>query len=134
MSGWNTVFNSTREVFTPSLVSVLVVILVNIPILALTGVEGKMFQPMAFAVIIALLAALVLALTFVPAVVAIFLTGRIEEKENRIVQVARQAYAPVLDAALRLRVPVLAGAVASSSSAAGWRPGWARVRPEPGRG
>ncbi len=108
----NTVFKSTREVFTPSLVSVLVVILVNIPILALTGVEGKMFQPMAFAVIIALLAALVLSLTFVPAAVAIFLTGRIEEKENRIVRVARRAYAPVLDAALRLRVPVLAGAVA----------------------
>jgi cobalt-zinc-cadmium resistance protein CzcA len=108
----NTVFNSTREVFTPSLVSVLVVILVNIPILALTGVEGKMFQPMAFAVIIALLAALVLSLTFVPAAVAIFLTGRIEEKENRIVQVARRSYAPVLDTALRLRVPVLAGAVA----------------------
>ena len=106
------VFRSTREVFTPSLVSVLVVILVNIPLLALTGVEGKMFQPMAFAVIIALLAALVLSLTFVPAAVAIFLSGRIEERESRIVRVARRAYAPVLDAALRLRVPVLAGAVA----------------------
>ena len=70
-----------------------------------------MFQPMAFAVIIALVAALVLSLTFVPAAVAIFLTGRIEEKENRIVQGARRAYAPVLDAALRRRVPVLGAAV-----------------------
>ena len=70
-SGCNTVFKATREVFTPSLVSVLVVILVNLPILALTGVEGKMFQPMAFAVIMALLAALALSLTFVPAAVAL---------------------------------------------------------------
>jgi cobalt-zinc-cadmium resistance protein CzcA len=107
----NTVFAATREVFTPSLVSVLVVILVNLPILALTGVEGKMFQPMAFAVIIALTAALVLSLTFVPAALAVFLTGRIEEKENRIVKLARRGYAPVLDRALRFRVPVLAGAV-----------------------
>ena len=94
----NTVFTSTREVFTPSLVSVLVVILVNLPILALTGVEGKMFQPMAFAVIIALLAALMLSLTFVPAAVALLLTGHIDEKENRIMQVARRP-TPVLIAA-----------------------------------
>jgi len=106
------VFSATREVFTPSLVSVLVVILVNIPLLALTGVEGKMFQPMAFAVIMALLAALVLSLTFVPAAVAIFLTGRIDERENRVVQAARRGYAPVLDAALHQRGAVLAGAVA----------------------
>jgi len=106
------VYSATREVFTPSLVSVLVVILVNIPLLALTGVEGKMFQPMAFAVILALLAALVLSLTFVPAAVAVVLTGHIEERENRLVQGARRAYAPVLEGALRRRVPVLAGAVA----------------------
>lgn len=107
----NTVFVATREVFAPSLVSVLVVILVNLPILALSGVEGKMFQPMAFAVILALLSALVLSLTFVPAAVAILLTGKIEEKENLLVRGARRAYVPVLDAALRLRLPILAGAV-----------------------
>lgn len=98
-----TVFAATREVFTPSLVSVLVVILVNLPILALSGVEGKMFRPMAFAVIMALLAALVLSLTFVPAAVAIFLNGKISEKENFIVSGARRLYAPVLETALRLR-------------------------------
>ena len=70
----HTVFAATREVFTPSLVSVLVVILVNLPILALTGVEGKMFRPMALTVIMALIAALVLSLTFVPAAVALFMT------------------------------------------------------------
>ena len=106
------VFKATREVFTPSLISVLVVILVNLPILALTGVEGKMFRPMAFAVIMALLAALALSLTFVPAAVALFLRGKIEEKENLIVRSAKRFYVPVLDTALRLRMPFLAGAVA----------------------
>lgn len=106
-----TVFTATREVFTPSLVSVLVVILVNLPILALTGVEGKMFRPMALTVIIALVAALVLSLTFVPAAVALFLRGKIEEKENAIVRSARSAYASILDQALRLRAPILASAV-----------------------
>lgn len=108
----NGVFTATREVFTPSLVSVLVVILVNLPLLALTGVEGKMFRPMALAVIMALLAALVLSLTFVPAAVALLLRGKIEEKENLIVRGAKRAYAPALVAALRWRVPFLAGAVA----------------------
>ena len=106
-----TVFAATREVFKPSLVSVLVVILVNVPILALTGIEGKMFRPMALTVIIALIAALVLSLTFVPAAVALFLRGKIEEKENVIVRGARTAYAPILDAALRFRGFVLAGAL-----------------------
>lgn len=105
------VFTATREVFTPSLVSVLVVILVNLPLLALTGVEGKMFRPMALAVIMALLAALVLSLTFVPAAVALLLRGHIEEKENFIVRSAKRFYAPALETALRLRVPFVAGAV-----------------------
>ena len=106
------VFAGTREVFTPSLVSVLVVILVNLPILALTGVEGKMFRPMALTVIIALLSALVLSLTFVPAAIALFLTGKIEEKENAIVRGARRLYAPAFDFAMRLRLPVIGAAVA----------------------
>ncbi len=107
-----TVFEATREVFTPSLISVLVVILVNLPILALTGVEGKMFRPMALTVIIALLAALALSLTFVPACVALLLKGRIEERENAVVRTARRMYAPILDAALQFRWPILAGAAA----------------------
>jgi cobalt-zinc-cadmium resistance protein CzcA len=106
------VFAGTREVFTPSLVSVLVVVLVNLPILALTGVEGKMFRPMALTVIIALLAALALSLTFVPAAVALFLTGKIEEKENAIVRGARRLYTPAFDFAMRLRLPVIGAAVA----------------------
>ncbi|HCS64900.1 MAG TPA: CusA/CzcA family heavy metal efflux RND transporter [Cellvibrio sp.] len=106
-----TVFSATREVFTPSLISVLVVILVNLPILALTGVEGKMFTPMALAVIMALIGALILSLTFVPAAVALLLTGKIEEKDNRIVVKAKEAYTPTLDFALKRRVPILVGAI-----------------------
>jgi len=108
---FQTVFSATREVFTPSLISVLVVILVNLPILALTGVEGKMFTPMALAVIMALLGALVLSLTFVPAAVALFLTGHIEEKEIKLVQKAKQVYAPVLAFGMTWRARILAGAV-----------------------
>lgn len=108
---FQTVYTATREVFTPSLISVLVVILVNLPILALTGVEGKMFTPMAMAVIMALLGALVLSLTFIPAAVALFVTGRIDEKDNRVVREAKKAYTPTLSFALKRRVPILAGAV-----------------------
>ena len=108
----HTVFTATREVFTPSLVSVLVVILVNLPILALTGVEGKMFMPMALTVIMALIAALVLSLTFVPAAVALFMRGRIQETENMIVRGAKWVYAPVLESALRFRAVYLMAAVA----------------------
>ena len=107
---FETVFAASREVFTPSLVSVLVVILVNLPLLALTGVEGKMFGPMAVTVILALLAALVLSLTFVPAGVALLLNGRIEEQDNALVRGARRVYAPILDFALRFRASILAAA------------------------
>jgi cobalt-zinc-cadmium resistance protein CzcA len=108
---FQTVFAATREVFAPSLISVLVVILVNLPILALTGVEGKMFTPMAMAVIMALLSALVLSLTFVPAAVALFMTGHIEEKDNFIVRHSKRFYAPVLAWALKFRVLVLSAAL-----------------------
>jgi cobalt-zinc-cadmium resistance protein CzcA len=106
------VFQATREVFKPSLVSVIVVVLVNLPIFALTGVEGKMFWPMAFTVVVALLAALVLSLTFVPAAVALALSGRISEKENPVVAAVRRVYEPALAFALRRRLAVVAGAVA----------------------
>ncbi|MCP5324825.1 MAG: CusA/CzcA family heavy metal efflux RND transporter [Oceanospirillaceae bacterium] len=105
------VFSATREVFTPSLISVLVVILVNLPILALTGVEGKMFTPMATTVIMALIAALILSLTFVPAAVALLLTGHIEEKDSIVVRKAKQGYTRVLEIALRLRLPILGSAI-----------------------
>ena len=108
----HTVYAATREVFTPSLVSVLVVILVNLPLLALAGVEGKMFRPMALAVILALVSALILSLTFVPAAVALFMSGKIAEKDNFVVRGAKRLYEPVLAFAMRMRVAILVGAVA----------------------
>ncbi|MGH8077321.1 MAG: efflux RND transporter permease subunit, partial [Lysobacter sp.] len=105
------VFEATREVFKPSLVSVIVVALVNIPIFTLTGVEGKMFHPMAFTVVVALLGALILSVTFVPAAVALFVTGGVEEKENRAMQWARKVYRPALDFVLENRAPTVAAAV-----------------------
>ena len=109
---FHVVFAATREVFTPSLISVLVVILVNVPIFALTGVEGKMFAPMAFTVVLALLGALLLSLTFVPAAVALAMRGKIDEKENYVVRTARRGYLPLLSMALRHRRPTVAIAVA----------------------
>ena len=105
------VYMATREVFLPSLVSVIVVVLVNLPIFALTGVEGKMFWPMAFTVVLALLSALVLSVTFVPAAVALALSGRLSEKENPIVAAVKRVYAPALGFALQQRIAVAAGAV-----------------------
>ena len=105
---FDAVFEATREVFKPSLVSVVVVILVNLPIFALTGVEGKMFHPMAFTVVVALIGALLLSVTFVPAAVALFVTGRVTERENPIVAGAARLYRPALGWALQNRAPVVA--------------------------
>lgn len=103
---------ATSEVIRPSLFGVLIITLVYIPIFALTGVEGKMFHPMALTVVMALTAALVLSLTFVPAAVALFVTGRVDEKEGRIMRSARRGYAPALDWALRRPVMLAVGAAA----------------------
>lgn len=105
------VLHASREVFIPSLLSVLVVILVNVPILALTGVEGKMFTPMAATVIMALIAALILSLTFVPAAVALLLTGPINEQENKWLQATKYYYSRVINQALRLRRVILSAAL-----------------------
>lgn len=104
--------SATSEVIRPSLFGVLIIALVYVPIFALTGVEGKMFHPMAITVVMALTAALILSLTFVPAAIALFVTGKVEEKESRLMGWARRGYAPALDAALRLRSVFIVGAVA----------------------
>jgi cobalt-zinc-cadmium resistance protein CzcA len=101
---------ATSEVIRPSLFGVMIIALVYVPIFALTGVEGKMFHPMAITVVMALTAALVLSLTFVPAAVALFVSGKVEERESRLMLWARKAYEPALEAALRLRVAVVVGA------------------------
>lgn len=104
--------DATVEVIKPSIFGVIIITLVYVPIFALSGVEGKMFHPMAFTVVLALTAALLLSLTFVPAAVALFVTGKVSEKESAIMRGARSVYQPMLDQALRLRTFVVAGAVA----------------------
>jgi len=104
--------SASDEVIRPSLFGVLIITLVYVPIFALTGVEGKMFHPMAITVVMALTAALVLSLTFVPAAVALFVTGRVEETDSRVMRGARRSYAPALDWALKRPVPLAVAAVA----------------------
>ena len=89
-----------------------IIIMVYVPILALAGVEGKLFHPMALTVIFALTAAFILSLTFVPAMVALLVRGKISEGENFLMCTARRVYAPVLDFALRRRVAVVIAALA----------------------
>ena len=102
----------TRQVARPVFFSVLVILLVYVPIVTLTGVDGKMFRPMAAAVIMALLASLVLALTFVPAAAATVLRARdVPAREPWLVRVAEHAYAPMLRAATRFPAIVAAAAV-----------------------
>ncbi|MFA0812145.1 efflux RND transporter permease subunit [Microbulbifer epialgicus] len=106
------VFQATNEVIRPSLFGVLIITVVYIPLFTLTGVEGKMFHPMAATVVMALLAALVLSLTVVPAAVAVFLTGKISEKENKVIVATKSLYKPMLIAAMKVRWLVLSGALA----------------------
>lgn len=94
------VFESTREVFNPAVFGVLIIMLVYLPIFALNGVEGKMFHPMAFTVVFALLGALIFSMTFVPAALAIFVKGKVKHGENSIMRVARRAYEPLLHMSL----------------------------------
>ncbi len=96
-----------------------IIITVYIPILFLTGVEGKMFRPMALTVIFALSAAFVLSLTFVPAMVALWVRGPVRERENPLIALVKRAYQPTLRWALRLRWLVVVGAVAACAGA-GW--------------
>ncbi len=93
--------SATAEVIRPSLFGLGIIAAVYLPIFALTGVEGKMFHPMAITVVLALTGAMLLALTFVPAAIALFLGGRVQEKENRLMAWLRARYAPLLERALR---------------------------------
>ena len=100
--------SATTEVIKPSLFGLFIIAAVYLPIFSLSGVEGKMFHPMAFTVVIAITAAMLLSLTFVPAAVAMFVSGRVAEKENRVMQGFRRAYAPLLERVVAWRVAVVA--------------------------
>ena len=104
-------FEATKEVRGATLFGELIIAVVYIPIFALTGVEGKMFHPMAFTVVLALLGAMILSVTFVPAAVAIFITGKVSEKDNIAIRGAKTLYRPVLRFVLTIRPAVALAAV-----------------------
>ncbi|WP_299195947.1 CusA/CzcA family heavy metal efflux RND transporter [uncultured Erythrobacter sp.] len=105
------VASASAEVIRPSIFGVIIITVVYLPIFALEGIEGKTFHPMAITVVLALTAAMILSLTLVPAAVAMFVTGKVEEKENRLMRWISNGYAPLLGKVLSRPKPVLAGAV-----------------------
>ncbi|RBL68542.1 CusA/CzcA family heavy metal efflux RND transporter [Pseudomonas sp. MWU13-2625] len=90
------VFAAAKEARRPLIFGQLIIMVVYLPIFALSGVEGKMFHPMAFTVVIALLGAMLLSVTFVPAAIALFVTGKVKEEEGAVMRGARRIYAPAL--------------------------------------
>ncbi|AMS16033.1 cation transporter [Pseudomonas chlororaphis] len=90
------VFAAAREARRALIYGQLIIMVVYLPIFALSGVAGKMFHPMAFTVVIALLGAMILSVTFVPAAIALFVTGKVKEEENFVMRGARRGYEPVL--------------------------------------
>jgi cobalt-zinc-cadmium resistance protein CzcA len=105
------VAKASAEVIRPSLFGIVIITVVYLPIFALTGIEGKTFHPMAITVMLALTAAMLLSLTFVPAAVALFVTGKVEEKENRVMGWLTARYAPLLDATMARGKLLLGGAL-----------------------
>ncbi len=98
---------ATKEVSKPSIFGGLIIMIVYLPILTLTGIEGKMFQPMAFTVLAALVGAMILSITFIPAMVAQFSSGHISEKENLLLKWVRNMYKPLLNFSLNNRPTVI---------------------------
>ncbi|MEO3715250.1 efflux RND transporter permease subunit [Roseateles flavus] len=101
------VFAAAREARRPLLFGQLIIMVVYLPLFALNGVEGKMFHPMAFTVVTALVGAMLLSVTFIPAAVALLIGDKVDEKENRLMGWAKRAYAPLLDWSLANKPLVL---------------------------
>lgn len=102
-----TVVSASKEMIQPTVYGQAIIILVYVPLLTFSGVEGKMFEPMALTVILALVSAFILSLTAVPALIAILITGRIKEGENGIVRALKRCYAPMLAWAIRSPIPAI---------------------------
>jgi heavy metal efflux system protein len=102
------VLSASNEVIRPSLFGVGIITLVYLPLFTLTGVEGKMFQPMAITVVLALLVAMLLSLIFIPAMLGLCMSGNVAEHENWLMRGARHLYRPLLVLALRLRWALVA--------------------------
>jgi len=109
---FDTVLSASKEVGNPTFFGVLIITIVYIPILALTGIEGKMFKPMALTVMMALVGAMILSFTLMPVLCSFFLKGRISEKDNWIIGFLKKLYAPTLRFAFKFRWLVMLGALA----------------------
>ncbi len=107
-----TILEACMEVAHPVVFAVAIIGIVYLPILSLRGIEGKMFVPMALTVIFALLGSLILSLTYVPAMLALILRGKVSEKESFLIRRAKQIYKPALAFVMKFRAQVLAIAVA----------------------
>src|SRR5207249_11243911 len=106
------VLAASKQVANPIFFGVVIITIVYIPILALTGIEGKMFHPMAVTVMLALTGALIIALTLMPVLCSFLLRGRIGESDNLLICVAKAIYQPVLRVALASRWIVVIAAIA----------------------
>ena len=112
-----TILEACMEVGRPVVFAVAIIMIVYLPILSLTGIEGKMFKPMALTVVFALLGSLILSLTYVPAAMTFLLRGHVSEKESAVIRYAKQWYRPALDFVMRNRakpIAVAAGLVLAS--------------------
>jgi cobalt-zinc-cadmium resistance protein CzcA len=107
------VFAAAREARRPLLFGQLIIMVVYLPIFALTGVEGKMFHPMAFTVVAALVGAMILSVTFIPAAVALLIGDKVSEKENRLMGWAKRGYEPMLTMSMRNKPLVLSVTIVS---------------------
>lgn len=105
------VFLAAKQARRPLLFGQAIIMVVYLPVFALSGVEAKMFHPMAFTVVIALVGAMILSVTFVPAAVALWVTGNVQEKPSRWMLILQQGYAHILDRAYQYRIVVLTAAL-----------------------
>ena len=110
---FNEIFDAASETRRPLIFGQLIIMVVYLPIFALTGVEGKMFHPMAFTVVTALIGAMLLSVTFIPAAIAIFINGRVTEKENILMSWAKRAYLPIFNWTMVNKAVVLTFAIVS---------------------
>jgi cobalt-zinc-cadmium resistance protein CzcA len=107
-----TILNACLEVARPVVFAVAIIAIVYLPILSLRGIEGKMFVPMALTVVFALSGALILSLTYVPAMLALVLRGKVSEKESFLIRWSKRIYKPALAFVMRFRARVLVAAIA----------------------
>ncbi|OBA10882.1 cation transporter [Acinetobacter calcoaceticus] len=105
------VFLAAKQARRPLIFGQIIIMVVYLPIFALAGVEAKMFHPMAMTVVLALLGAIILSVTFVPAAVALFVTGEVKEKESRWMMSLKKGYADLLDKAYAFRYVVVTAAI-----------------------